>query len=237
MKRIGSVCCFFLVLFSAAGQTQSLLPFEEETLRYTVNWPSGLSLGEVEMHARRTKAAGGSAERWEFTMKLDAAVPGFSVVDRYHSTASAQLCSLELEKDFTHGKRKAHEKTIFNPEARTATRQTLGGGGKAEFEIPACARDALTFLYFVRSELARGRVPPAQKIYFGAAYDIRLTYSGRQTLRLPEAVLETDRMAVSVKGPASDVSFEVFFGVDAARRLVLVRLPLQMGLFTMQLAE
>ncbi len=237
MKRTGPVCCFVLVLFSAGGQAQSLLPFEAETLRYAVNWPSGLSLGEAEMQARRTKTAGGAAERWEFTMKLDAAVPGFSVVDRYRSVASAQLCSLELEKNLIHGKRKTHERTVFTPERRSATRETLGGGGKAEFEVPACARDALTFLYFVRSELARGRVPPPQKTYFGAAYEIRLTYSGRQTLRLPEAVLEADRMAVSVKGPASEVSFEVFFGVDAARRLLLVRLPLQMGLFTMQLAE
>ena len=40
-------------------------------------------------------------------------------------------------------------------------------------KTPACAKDALTFLYYVRRELSQGRMPPQQTMFFGASYEIR----------------------------------------------------------------
>ena len=214
---------------------EALLPFREETLHYAVNWPSGLSLGEAQMSAKKVEPGGGTAERWEFELKIDAAVPGFSVADTYRSTAGDALCSTLLEKDSVHGVRKTRERTTFDNRSLTATRETLGGGGKSEFQIPACARDALTYLYYVRSELVRGRIPPSQGVFFGSSYDVRLEYGGRQSIRAADAVVESDRMVVSFKGKASSLTFEIFFGLDAARRPALIRVPLQMGVFSMQL--
>jgi hypothetical protein len=226
-----------MLVWPGSGRAELQAILEEETLHYTVNWPSGLSLGEGELHASKVKTEDGASDRWQFEMKLDAAVPGFQVVDHHRALASMDLCSVEFEKDAVHGKRKARERTTFDRQAGTATRQTLDGGGKSEVSIPACPKDALTFLYYVRSELGRGRIPPPQQILFGATYDIRLEYGGRQTLRLADGVFETDRMLASVKGKTSEVKFEIFFATDAARRPVLVRLPLEMGTFTMQLVE
>ena len=205
-------------------------PAADETLRYAVNWPSGLSLGEAQLQARKT--AGG----WSFELTLDAAVPGFAVADRYRSSASAQFCSLEFEKDTSHGRRKASEKTTFDYRKATARRATAGGG-KSDIPISACARDALDFLFYTRRELSQGRVPPAETVMAGAAYQVRVEYSGAQKIALGEARVEADRVVVSVKGPKSDVSFEAFFARDAARTPLVVRCPFSLGTFSLELVR
>ena len=55
---------------SAAPQNKS------ETLHFSVNWPSGLSLGEAELTSVYSPSGA-----WSFSMKVDAALPGFLVGD------------------------------------------------------------------------------------------------------------------------------------------------------------
>ena len=211
----------------AAGQSAG-----DEVLNYSVNWPSGLSLGEARLQAKR------AAPRWEYEFILDAALPSFTVRDRYLSIATEGGCSLEFDKQFTHGQRKGHERTAFDAARGTATRETLEGGGKSEFSTPPCPKDALTFLYHLRRELGAGRLPPAQTVYFGAAYQVRLDYGGSQRLRVGEEPVEADRLAVTVKGPASELRFEVFFARDKARTLLVARVPFPtMGVFSIELVR
>ena len=49
--------------------------------------------------------------------------------------------------------------------------------------------------------------------------------------------MEADRLTASLKGPSSDINFEVFFLKDAARTPALVRVPLAMGTFSMELVR
>lgn len=208
------------------------VPFAAETLRYSVNWPSGLSLGEAQTIARRT------GEQWRFAFSLDAAVPGFVVSDLYQSTAGGDFCSAELTKTFSHGKKKGQEKLVFDAGKRSVKRTTLAEGGAKEAGVSetstaACARDALAFLFYVRRELAQGRMPPPQTIYFGAPYQVRFEFGGSQKLRGVEA----DRVRVSVKGPASAIAFDAFFAHDAARTLVEVRAPFPVGSLVMELVR
>ena len=63
----------------AAPVAESTLP--NETLRYSVNWPSGVSLGEATLTASSARDAKGP-ERMHFQFDLDAGVPGFAVSDR-----------------------------------------------------------------------------------------------------------------------------------------------------------
>ena len=215
-------------LLAPAGGSPPVLP-ADETLRYTVNWPSGLSLGEGTLTARK---AGGE---WDFSLELEAAIPGFQVVDRFLSRASAGFCSIHFEKNSVHGKRKAREKTVFD--GQLATRTTLEGGGKSEFPVPACARDALAFLYFLRQEITQGRVPPPQTVYFGAPYQVRLDYKGAQPVESGSAVEKGDRLVASVKGPSSNFSFEILLGRDPARTPLLIKVPLELGTFSMELVR
>jgi hypothetical protein len=80
-------------------------------------------------------------------------------------------------------------------------------------------------------------VPPAATVYFGAAYQVRLEYGGRQRIAAAGESLDTDRLQVTVKGPASEYTFQMFLAVEPERRPVQFRVTLPQGLFLMELAE
>jgi hypothetical protein len=220
------------VICEGQSQRKPEVPFSDESLTYSVNWPSGLGLGQAQLFSKR------SGERWQFAMSLDAAVPGFIVSDSYQSVAENDFCSVEFVKTYTHGKRKAGEKETFDSQKGTATRQTLGAGaGKSEISAPGCARDALAFLYFLRRELQQGRLPGSQTIFFGAPYQLKLEYGGTQKVRVNDHPMEAERLRASLKGPASETNFELFFARDDVRTPLMVRLPLALGTFSLELVR
>jgi hypothetical protein len=227
---------FSWVIAAGAGTPVGASSFDNEQLRYSINWPSGLSLGEALLGLSLEKSSDASPPRLHLTFDLDAAVPGFSVTDRYRSDASPEFCSAEFQRTTTHGQKKNNEKTTFDSQSGTASRETIGGG-KSELKTSSCGRDALAFLYYVRRELSQGRIPPPQTIFFGAPYEIRLAFAGTQSIRLGDKQVEADRFTAAVKGTASEISFEVFFLKDAARTPALVRVPLQLGTFSMELVR
>jgi hypothetical protein len=220
----------FFFAFHSLAETPPLtgFPFQDETLRYRVTWPTGVGLGEGSMKARRIEGG-----RWEFELTVEATVPGVTVRDRYLSIATADLCSVNFERESVHGSKKARETVTFSQDDRKARRTTSNGGGSTDYRVPACARDALTFLYFTRREMGQGRVPPAGKILYGGPYDIRLEYPGPETLK--GAI--TDRLISSVRGPSSSVGFDLLFARDPARTPVLVRVPLPLGTFSLELTR
>lgn len=210
--------------------------FDAEQLHYNVTWPSGLSFGEGEFEARRTKTTPPEPANWEFQFRLEAAVPGFPVKDLYRSSATGDFCSRQFSKEVAHGARRANETTVIDP-ATGAARRTTKGGGSSTIETQACVKDALTYLYFLRSELMKGRVPPRQTVLSGAAYQVQVEYRGARTVTIAEAPAEADCVAVSVKGPASRTSFDVYFARDEIRTPVLVSLPLASGVVRMEIAR
>jgi hypothetical protein len=205
-----------------------LLPASAESLRYTINWASGLSLGEATLRADKGK------EAWDFEVTMDASIPGFALRDDYRAAATLDLCSLELDKSFTHGTKKGDEKVTFDQQNHTATRQT-NGGGKTDLSVPSCAKDALTFMQFARSELAQGRLAPQQVVDFGALYNVRIEFTGSQKIKYGDQTADADRIVATIKGPTSDVTVEIFFARDAARTPLLARIPLALGSFTVEL--
>ena len=213
---------------------ESTLP--NETLHYSVNWPSGLSLGEATLSASSSRAGTAQAEpRMHFQFDLDAAVPGFAVSDKFRSTASGSFCSAEFQKTTSHGSKKVDDKETFDPNSGTVTRGS--GSGQSELTANTCGKDALAFLYFVRQELSQGRVPPRQTVFFGAPYEIRLDLAGTESVKIGNKPVDTDHLKVSVDGPSSSINFDLFFLQDKARTLALVRVPLALGTFSMELAK
>jgi hypothetical protein len=210
-------------------------PFTNESLSYTVTWPSGLSIGEGHL-----SAASGPAG-WRFELALDAGIPGFTVKDTYISSAGAgDLCSASLSKDSVHGTRKRSETVSIDKSASTATRHSNYGGdtgGTSKITVPDCIHDALTFLFYARRELGQGRVPPPQEIIFGAVYDAALVYAGAETITLNDRHILTDKMVCHIRGPASDIQFDAYFDRDAARTPVAVRVPLPIGKISLELVR
>ncbi len=209
-----------------------------ETLHYSINWPSGLSLGEASLRSDRTGEGTASMPGWEFELNLDASVPGFAIRDQYRSTSNIDLCSWQLDKKTARGSRKNEERVTFDPNKTTATRETVRGdqtAGKTEINVPSCARDAMTLLQFVRRELAQGRLPSQQPAILGASYQVRLEYLGNTPVRLGDQQVDADRFRTSIKGPASDFTLELFFARDAVRTPVMVKIPLSLATFTVEL--
>jgi Protein of unknown function (DUF3108) len=205
------------------------IPLSAESLRYSINWASGLSLGEATLRADKGK------ERWDFEVTLDASIPGFALRDDYRSSATTDLCSLELDKTFAHGPRKGDETVTFDQQNHTATRETMNGGGKTDLSISACTKDALTFMQFARNELAQGRLAPQQPVDFGALYNVRIVFTGAQKIKLGDQPVDADRILATVKGPTTELTVEIFFARDAVRTPLLARIPLSLGSFTVEL--
>ena len=229
---------FLLALASAplllAADQLTGFPFQNETLHYRVNWPGGNSLGEVNLTAHKAGDGG-----WDFDMSTTVAIPVVPVSDTYKAAAGADLCSATLQREISHGSKKVTEKTEFDQKQNRALRQTLvpAGGGKTEFDIPTCGRDALTFQYFARREMGQGRVPPAGKVFFGSAYEVKMVYTGAQDIPVAGKPVVTDHLNVSVKGPASDFTFEIFYARDAARTPLLIKIPVSVGTVSLELVR
>lgn len=233
--RILVAICVFAV-FLAPAQTAPKLtgfPFQDETLRYRILWPGGNSLGEATFSAHHGQSG------WTLETTLDASVPGFPLRDTYRSTAAASLCSTELDRSFSHGAKKTREKTTFDPQTRRATRVTTlpADGGKSTLDTPACARDAVAFLYYVRKEMGQGRVAPPETVFFGAGYSVRLQYTGERTIPVQNKPAVTDHVIVSIRGPRADASAEIFFARDPARTPLLIKVPLSLGTVSVELVR
>ncbi len=206
-----------------------------ESLHYTINWPSGLSLGEATLDSSRAPGEKG-AGNWNFTLDIDAGIPGYSVRDDYHAVANPDLCGISLSKKFVHGSHSSEEKTTFDQADHSITRETANGG-KSDSSVSSCARDAFSYIQFVRNELAEGRLAAEQQVVFGAHYDVRLDFTGTQTIKVGDQSVEADRIVATIKGPSSDISVEIFFSRDAARTPLLARLPLALGTFSVELVR
>jgi hypothetical protein len=236
-RRAGSMSQIALVLLVAhvfaAGS-----PLRAETLHYIINWASGLSLGEASIRSDESKDASKSGKTWTFDSMLDASVPGFALRDKYHSTADSSLCSTFLEKSVTRGTKSNEETVTFDKEKLRAERETkTKGGGKSDVSIPACAKDPMALLQFMRKELAQGRLASQQSVVFGSLYDVRFEYAGVQFVQVGGKRTESEKIQARIKGPASDVTVELFFARDAGRTPVLARIPNSAGTFQVELTR
>ncbi len=205
-----------------------------ETLHYSVNWPTGVSLGEATLSASSSREAS-AGERMHFTFDLDAGVPGFAVSDRFRSAASGNFCSAEFQKTISQGSKKVDDKETFDLNTGTVTRGS--GDGQSEISSNPCGKDALALLYFVRQELSQGRMPSHETFFFGAPYEIRLDSVGTESVKIGGSPVQTDHVKASVSGPSSSINFDLFFLQDHARTLALVRVPLALGTFSMELTK
>ena len=232
MKQVITLCLLLPLLgMPARTDDQSGLPFQDESLHYTVNWPSGLSLGEATLTAHR------AAEEWNLDLALDAGIPGLRIRDRFHSVTRPDFCSVQLNREISHGARKTNETTVFDQHSGLAHRTSLNGGSSDLLIPTVCAWDALAFLYVARRALAQGRVPEGHEVYLGPIYAIGLDHRGEQTITVAGKPASSDRIAVSVKGPASSSNFEIFFARDAARTPLLARIPSGLGTISLELSR
>ncbi len=203
-----------------------------ERLNYTIAWPSGLPVGHASLQAR-TRNPG-----WHLELTLRATLPSIEVDDVFESSTDQELCSEVFVKRVRHGDKRAHESLRFGP--GRVDRFNLEA---ADPEIPGrtaagdCARDALAFLYYLRKDLAAGRLPSPGTIFYGAAYHIRVRFVRQRWLMIGGERRSADEFRAVVAGPASQHEFSVYVGQDEARTPLLFRIELGEETFSMQLDE
>jgi hypothetical protein len=233
MKTIAWVLAFSqLLVFAAPVSTPAPtgFPFADEDLNYAITWPSGIGLGDAHMHAKHTGA------NWNFSLNIDAGVPGFAVKDTYHADAVGDLCSTSFERTTSHGSRTAKERLTIDRDRSIATRATVAkDAGKSDFPVPACVKDALTYIFYARREMGQGRVPGAQQILYGSLFPIQADYAGAATITRDEKPVQTDKVTCTIKAGTSKYTVEIYFARDPARTPLRITAPLAMGKFSMEL--
>src|ERR1700756_2180668 len=107
-----SVMTAWLPSSAAPAATSGLtgFPFSDEDLNYSVNWPSGISLGEAHLHAKH------AGTNWNFELTLDAGGPGYAVKDSYHADTVPDFCAVSFERSTSHGSRTAKERETIDRE-------------------------------------------------------------------------------------------------------------------------
>ena len=229
-------CLAVLVAFLAepAVVPSSLdgFPFTDEALNYSLNFSTGLSLGKAQMMAKRDPLRG-----WSFNFSLDASLPTFPILDRFNAFSGLDLCSLRYERSSEHGRGKAYETTWFDRSRSVAVRGSKNGGGLSEIPVGLCPHDALTFLYYLRRELGQGRMPPNDVVLAGAQYRVSMVYAGEKAIVHNKQKVPTDQMNCTIRGPKSETHLEIMFARDAARTPLVVRCPLTMGTFSLELVH
>ena len=208
------------------------VPFAgEERLIYEITWPSGLSLGEAEFTTRR------DSKGWSFDLVVNASLPTMEISDEYSSRTDGELCSLELIKKIRRGEKKIDETVVYDQQKLKARRSIAGVDDPVEVDIFPCGRDGLAFLYYLRRELASGRVPPPDDLNFGPQYQVVMTYAESMEVAVAGKRQKADRMLVDLTGPKSQRSFDIFVGKDAARTPLLMRIPFDLGTFSLKLLQ
>ncbi len=215
----------------AAQAPPGPIPASEE-LRYSIHWPSGLGFGSALFKARFTDPG------WRFEFDLKASLPKIEINDRAVSRSDEQMCGQEFTKHILHDNKRANELLRFRPNA--VERINLEEAGEARpgvTPVKDCARDALAFLYFLRTELAAGRIPPPSTVFFGAGYRVRLEHAQTRWLIWDGQRQLADEIRVSVRGPGSEHELSAYFGRDESRAPLLFRMQFDDESFTMRLLE
>lgn len=230
MKSLHLIVVIATTAFAASAPAPV---FPNETLDYSINWPSSLSLGEA--HWKAHNAGNSALPRWEFDLSAEAHVPGYGLLDQYHGRSSGpNFCTEEFGRQLQHGSRTSSETVTVDSKDRTATRKTTNGG-ESHIKIPECVHDALAFLFYARQELVNGRIPPQEVVLLGSAYQVRLKFLGIQPVKIGDRTVDADRVSCDIKGPVASLTGEIFFAHDAVRTPVLIKIPLAMGTFSLEL--
>ena len=159
---------------------------------------------------------------------MEAAVPGFACAKAAKATATTDFCSLELEKNATRGKRNVDETTTFD---QKGLRPSQDEQGRQDGADDSRLRERCPDFRLLPPPRARRGSPSA-----GAERVLRRGLPGpgactpaRRRFVSAEKLLEADRIAADIKGPASEITADLFFARDAARTPLLIQAPLAIG--------
>jgi len=204
-------------------------PFQEgETLTYRVLWPSGVLLGEAVFQVSPR------GKELNFQVTVEARLPQYRLSHSLDAVATQDgLCSLQFHQKAEQGPRRSEDSMEFDQAAHQARR--IRSGQTTTASVPECARDPLTFVYYVRSQLAAGKPPGPGTAHWGRNFDVRVERVGSETLQVGGTRRPAEKFQVTYSTPTTERKFAVWFSTDAARRPLRFTVPTSLAEFTAEL--
>lgn len=235
LAAIGMAGCLFLVLTgSVRAQSPDIAPagfapFDGgERLVYRLFWPSGIPLGEAVFEVTA------QGDELHFEATIEARLPQY----RFNSTFSAVaeregLCSLQFHQKIEEGKKTSEESMEFDQKAHRV--QRIQGRNTTTATVPECARDPLTFLYYVRSRAAAGQPVESSRIHYGKDIALELDRNGTATVRVGGAQKQGEKLEVRFPARDGERTVEVWLSSDPARTPILFTVPTTLADFRAEL--
>ena len=211
------------------GTAADFRPFQEgERLTYRLLWPSRVVLGEAVFQVSTR------GKELNFQVTVEGRLPQYRLSHSIAAIATLDdLCSLQFHQKSEEGTRRSEDSLQFDQAAHQARR--IRGGQTTTATIPECARDPLTLVYYVRSQLASGKPPESGATHWGRNIAVRLERAGSETLQLGGKSRPAEKFQVSYFTPTAERKFAVWFSTDAARTPLRFTVPTTLAEFTAEL--
>ena len=161
------------------------LPVQDESLHYTMNWPSGLSLGEATLSARK------SGDTLGFRSQRQCRRPGICRERRDslvgHAEPLLHRTGARLQPRRQEDPREDH----VRPEGRNRRRaprccRTAARAGKSSFDIPSLRARCADVPVLRAARIGAGPRCPRSTVFFGSAYTVSMDYTGAQNITVAE---------------------------------------------------
>ena len=234
------VGCLLLALpGSARAQSADLAPAEfapadfppfngGERLVYRLLWPSGIPLGEAVFEVSR------DGDDLHFEATLEARLPQYRFNSTFSAVASRKgLCSRQFHQKIEEGKQTSEESMEFDQEAHKV--QRIQGRNTTSATIPECARDPLTFLYYLRSQAAAGQSVASGRIHYGKEIALQLHQDGTGTVVVGGVEKQGEKFEVRFPARNGEQTVEVWFSSDPARTPFQFTVPTTLADFKAEL--
>jgi len=225
--------CLLLALpgFARAQSPASVpgfAPFEGERLVYRLFWPSGIPLGEAIFEV----SPQGDNLRFEAT--LEARLPQYRFNSTFSAVAAREgLCSLQFHQKIEEGKQTSEESMEFDQTAHRVKR--IQGRNSTTAAIPECARDPLTFLYYLRSRTAAGQSVDSSRIHFGKEIALQLDQDGTATVSVGGVPKQGEKFEVHFPARGGERTVEIWLSSDPSRTPFQFTVPTTLADFRAEL--
>jgi hypothetical protein len=227
---------FLLGLIFSAPAAQFMLaqappfaPFESgERLVYQLLWPSGLPLGEAVLEVSSQGAD------LHFQLSVEARLPQYRFSGTFSSVAKREgLCSLQFHQKIEEGRRTSEESMEFDQTTHHV--QHIRSRGTTTDPIPECARDPLTFLYYVRTLAAAGKAADPGSMHYAKGVAIQLAPGGPGSVDVGGAPRKGEKLAVHFPTRRGQRTLEVWLASDAVRTPLHFTVPTSLAEFKAEL--
>lgn len=214
---------------AGAQEEDSFAPFEGgERLNYRLFWPTGILLGEATFEVSSVD------DDLHFKASVIARLPQFAFNATFTSVAERKgLCSRQFHQKLAEGNQTSEESLEFDQKAHRV--RHIQGRNTTSTTTPECARDPLTFLYYLRSQAAAGKAVDSSRIQLGKEINLQLKRDGTGTVKIGGVGQEGEKFVVHFPTRGGEQTVEIWLSSDAPRTPLQFNVPTTLADFKAEL--